>query len=170
MSDRGPWLKRRPRWCLVVLAVSMMGVGVGCGSKVDTAIQTSKSQPEESQPEESQPVFANDHKALLFQVDTFTQSLEDQPLYTIIGTITKVRVKDISKTIRVKNEATYITLSVEETSPPELIDQLSRDAQDFLRRTVKGVDEHFAVGQRVRIVTGDVFDPRLLGIREITSL
>ena len=160
MSDRGPWLKRRPRWCLVVLAVSMMGVGVGCGSKVDTSIQTS----------ESQPVFVGGREASLLQVDTFTQTSESQPLYTIIGTITNVEIQDISKTIRVKKESTYITLSIEETSPPEIIDQLSREAQEFTRRTVKGVDEHFAVGQRVRIVVASVHYPSLLGIREITLL
>lgn len=91
-------------------------------------------------------------------------------MYAIVGTITEVDILDRSKTAKVKNFHTYVTLKVEETEPPDVIDKIHRDAQEFTRRTVPGVDENLAAGQRVRILVSSIRSPVILGIWKITVL
>jgi hypothetical protein len=92
--------------------------------------------------------------------------------FEVTGTVAEFNIADISKTTRVKNLHTYLTVKVEETQPANIASSLPIDELKFSWRTNEARDREILVGDKVTVtVVGNNYtDPtwfRLYDLKKI---
>lgn len=92
--------------------------------------------------------------------------------FEVTGTVTQFNIADRSKTIRVKNLYTYLTLKVEKTQPANVASNLPVDELTFSSKTNETRDQEISVGDQVTVtVVGNNYtDPtwfRLYDLKKI---
>ncbi|MBD2503497.1 hypothetical protein [Anabaena azotica] len=92
--------------------------------------------------------------------------------FEAIGTVKEFNIVDRSKTARVQNFYTYLTLKVEETQPTNVASNLPTDELKFSWRTDEARDRKISVGDKaiVTVVGNNYTDPtwfRLYDLKKI---